>query len=107
MLNINLISKIWVLKYGYNLNIPPNRQLYHPDYERSQGEVSLWLEMFDQNEDIKQTNFANPCTNLSYEKKVKKKIIDIWNLFKFSLFFSSSSDDNRLLYICSKKERVI
>jgi hypothetical protein len=29
------------------------RQLYHPDYERSQGEVSLWIEMFDQNEENK------------------------------------------------------
>ena len=29
------------------------RQLYHPDYERSQGEVLMWIEMFDQNEDIK------------------------------------------------------
>ena len=27
------------------------RQLYHPDYERSQGEVIMWLEMFDQNEE--------------------------------------------------------
>ena len=29
------------------------RQLYHPDYERSQGEVLMWLEMFDQNEENK------------------------------------------------------
>ena len=29
------------------------RQLYHPDYEVSQGEVLMWIEMFDQGEDIK------------------------------------------------------
>ena len=29
------------------------RQLYHPDYEASQGEVLMWIEMFDQGEDIK------------------------------------------------------
>ena len=29
------------------------RQLYHPDYERSQGEVLMWIEMFDQNEENK------------------------------------------------------
>ena len=29
------------------------RQLYHPDYEVSQGEVSLWIEMFDQNQENK------------------------------------------------------
>ena len=29
------------------------RQLYHPDYERSQGEILLWLEMFSQNEESK------------------------------------------------------
>ena len=29
------------------------RQLYHPDYEVSQGEVSLWIEMFEQNEENK------------------------------------------------------
>ena len=29
------------------------RQLYHPDYEKSQGEVLMWIEMFDQGEDIK------------------------------------------------------
>ena len=29
------------------------RQLYHPDYERSQGEVLMWLEMFDQDEENK------------------------------------------------------
>ena len=27
------------------------RQLYHPDYEKSQGEVLIWLEMFDQNDE--------------------------------------------------------
>ena len=29
------------------------RQLYHPDFERSQGEVLMWIEMFDQNEEDK------------------------------------------------------
>ena len=29
------------------------RQLYHPDYEKSQGEILMWLEMFDQNEENK------------------------------------------------------
>ena len=29
------------------------RQLYHPDYEKTQGEISLWLEMFSQNEEYK------------------------------------------------------
>ncbi len=29
------------------------RQLYHPDYERSQGEIVMWLEMFDQDEENK------------------------------------------------------
>ena len=29
------------------------RQLYHPDYEVSQGEVMMWIEMFDQEEGIK------------------------------------------------------
>ena len=29
------------------------RQLYHPDYEQSQGEVVMWLEMFDQDEENK------------------------------------------------------
>ena len=29
------------------------RQIYHPDYERSQGEILMWLEMFDQEETIK------------------------------------------------------
>ena len=29
------------------------RQLYHPDYENSQGEVIMWLEMFEKNEEIK------------------------------------------------------
>ena len=27
------------------------RHLYHPDYEKSQGEILLWLEMFSQNEE--------------------------------------------------------
>ena len=27
------------------------RQLYHPDYEKSQGEVVMWIEMFDQDEE--------------------------------------------------------
>ena len=29
------------------------RQLYHPDYEKTQGEILLWLEMFSQNEENK------------------------------------------------------
>ena len=29
------------------------RQIYHPDYEQSQGEVLMWIEMFDQNEENK------------------------------------------------------
>ena len=29
------------------------RQLYHPDYENSQGEVLMWIEMFDQNQENK------------------------------------------------------
>ena len=29
------------------------RQLYNPDYEMSQGEISMWLEMYDQNEEKK------------------------------------------------------
>ena len=29
------------------------RQLYHPDYERSQGEVLMWIEMFDKNQEKK------------------------------------------------------
>ena len=29
------------------------RQLYHPDYEQSQGEVLMWIEMYDQNEENK------------------------------------------------------
>ena len=29
------------------------RQLYHPDYERTQGEILLWLEMFSQNDENK------------------------------------------------------
>jgi len=29
------------------------RSLYHPDYEKSQGEVIMWLEMFEKNEEIK------------------------------------------------------
>ena len=27
------------------------RQLFHPDYEKSQGEISLWIEMFSKNEE--------------------------------------------------------
>jgi hypothetical protein len=29
------------------------RQLYHPDHEKSQGEVLMWIEMFDQNDENK------------------------------------------------------
>lgn len=29
------------------------RQLYHPDFEKSQGEVVMWLEMYDQDEENK------------------------------------------------------
>ena len=29
------------------------RQIYHPDYEKSQGEILMWIEMFDQNEENK------------------------------------------------------
>ena len=29
------------------------RQLYHPDYDKSQGEVMLWIDMFSQNEEYK------------------------------------------------------
>ena len=29
------------------------RQLYHPDYEKTQGEILLWLEMFSHNEENK------------------------------------------------------
>ena len=29
------------------------RQLYHPDYEMSQGSITMWLEMFDEDNNIK------------------------------------------------------
>ena len=29
------------------------RQLFHPDYEKSQGQILMWIEMFDQNEENK------------------------------------------------------
>ena len=35
------------------------RTLYHPDYEDSQGQITMWLEMFDKNE---------------------QELIDIWNI---------------------------
>ena len=35
------------------------RTLYHPDYEDSQGEVTMWLEMFDKNE---------------------QELMDVWNI---------------------------
>ena len=35
------------------------RTLYHPDYEDSQGEITMWLEMFDKNE---------------------QELIDVWNI---------------------------
>jgi len=35
------------------------RTLYHPDYEDSQGQVTMWLEMFDKNEE---------------------ELIDVWNI---------------------------
>jgi Ca2+-dependent lipid-binding protein len=35
------------------------RTLYHPDYEESQGEVTMWLEMFDKNE---------------------QELMDVWNI---------------------------
>ena len=35
------------------------RTLYHPDYEDSQGQITMWLEMFDKNE---------------------QEIIDVWNI---------------------------
>jgi len=35
------------------------RTLYHPDYEKSQGKVTMWLEMFDKNE---------------------QELMDVWNI---------------------------
>ena len=35
------------------------RTFYHPDYEDSQGQITMWLEMFDKNE---------------------QEIVDVWNI---------------------------
>ena len=79
------------------------RQLYHPDYERSQGEVLMWIEMFDQNEENK---FKLEPWNIEPEPKssLEMRLIVYETEGMENLDIEDTSDIYVIAYVDGKKK---